>query len=447
VFVLFIAFVCVLANGFFVAAEFALARVRPTALEILARSGDLKAGHALGVISRIDVYLTAAQLGITLASLAIGWLGEPALAQLMGPPLRSAGLSDDAIHWVALTAAFAIISLLHVVIGEQVPKFLAILRPVTVVRLVSPPLTLFYYAFYPILMALTAFSNYLLKSAGLGEQEERQYQLSAEEIRLIMRASFKDSAKDGTKLELLERALRASDRPVRTRMVPRLDMVTLSLNADLNEWLKTFRKSGYSRYPVSEDGDPDKIAGYVYAKDLLLAESQPKGGVRKIKRDVLFVPETRPVGDVLVQFQRTGIPLAIVVDEYGGTSGLVTVKDVVEEFVGDLRDELDSDRPRVETREDGSIVVDGSMLLSEIPLEGLDRNAEVAGNTVGGFIISKLGRLARPGDRVRLLEYEATVEDVRRRRIGRVMFKRWTPSSTPAGSNGSSDESSAPKAS
>lgn len=441
---LFTALLCVLANGFFVAAEFALASARPTALKVMALSGDARAEHALRTISRIDFYLTATQVGVTAASLALGWLGEPALAWLIAKPLQSLGLSEVAVHSIALTIAFITISLLHILVGELVPKSLAILRPIAVLRVVDAPLTLFGFVFYPVLWAMTVISNYLLRRTGLGEKEEKLHRVSPEEIRLIVRASFKDDEKDGTKRDLLERVLLASDRPVRSRMIPRVDMVTLSLSSDLAEWLQTFRKSGFSRYPVSENGDPDKIVGYVYAKDLLLAESQPKGGLRKLKRDVLFVPELRSVGDLLAQFQQTGIPLAIVVDEYGGTSGLITVKDVVEEFVGDLRDELDKDQPGFETRDDGSIIVDGSMALTALPIAELSRATEISGDTVGGYIISQLGRLARPGDRVRLLDYEATVEDVRRRRIGRVVFKRWTPSSLPAATGGSPDGNTEP---
>jgi CBS domain containing-hemolysin-like protein len=344
------ALLCVFANAFFVAAEFALARVRPTELEALARAGDRNAEHTLQVTRRLDAYLTAAQLGITLASLGLGWLGEPALARLIEEPLVSVGFSYAAVHGSALAVAFAVISFLHIVVGEQVPKLMAI---VTVARLTSRTMTVFLYLMYPALYPVNAFSNYLLRRAGLQAVDAARVGLSAEEIRLIVRESFKDENKDGTKRDLLERVLLATDRPVRAIMVPRVDLVTLSLTADLDRWLDTIRKSGFSRYPVSENGDPDKIVGYVYAKDLLLSPTPPKRGLRGLKRDLLFVPESSTVGDVLTRFRSTRIPIAVVVDEYGGTSGLVTVKDLVDELVGDLRDELGADEQQIVEKEDG----------------------------------------------------------------------------------------------
>lgn len=217
-----------------------MARVRPTALETMAQAGDVRAQSALRITRRLDQFLTAAQLGITLASLALGWLGEPALAGMIEPPLREAGFSSAAIHGIAFTLAFVFISLLHVVVGEQTPKIFAVIRPVTVARLSARPLIIFYYALYPVIIALTAFSNYLLRGGGLRDEHSLEHRLSPKELRLIVKASFKNDKKEGTKRELLERVLRATDRPVRVLMVPRIDIVTLSLEANLDEWLKPF---------------------------------------------------------------------------------------------------------------------------------------------------------------------------------------------------------------
>jgi CBS domain containing-hemolysin-like protein len=434
------ALLCVVANAFFVAAEFALARVRPTEVEALARTGDRQAGRTLQISRQLDTYLTATQLGITLASLGLGWLGEPALAHLIETPLVSAGFSQAAVHGAALVIAFAIISMLHIVVGELVPKSLAIMQPLTVARLTSRPMTAFFYLMYPVIYPLNAFSLYLLRRAGLQPGEQISGGLSAEEIRLIVRESFKDEAKDGTKRDLLERVLMATDRPVRALMVPRVDMVTLSLTADIDRWLDTIRQSGFSRYPVSENGDPDKIVGYIYAKDLLLSAAPPKRGLRSLKRDLLFVPESSTVGDLLARFRLTRIPIAVVVDEYGGTSGLVTVKDLVDELVGDLRDELGTDEQQLVERDDGLLVADGSLPITDLPLEGFGEQADCSCDTLGGYIISQLGRLARPGDHVRVGEFEATVEDVRSRRIGRVVLRRSKQSEPPPSPNGGENE-------
>jgi CBS domain containing-hemolysin-like protein len=419
------------ANAFFVAAEFALARVRPTALEASARAGEAGAERALAITKQLDAYLTATQLGITLASLGLGWLGEPALAHFIQPPLSSAGLSEAAVHGVATVVAFSVISLLHIVVGELVPKSLAILEPEKVSRLTARPMGWFYVGMYPALYVLNGLSNYLLRLAGVGEVNEVSAKLTAEEIRLIVEASFGDDEGETTKRELLERVLRATDRPARALMVPRVDMVTLSLADTLEDWLAAVRKSGFSRYPVTEDGNADHLAGYVYVKDLLLAEDAPRRGLRALTRDLLFVPESLSVGDVLTRFQASHIPIAIVVDEYGGTSGLVTVEDVVEELVGEIQDELDVETPPIQTREDGTVIADGKVALGDLPIEGLQLDAKSAADTLSGYILDELGRLAHPGDRLQLGSYEATVEDVRRRRIARVALRPHKPTEPP----------------
>jgi CBS domain containing-hemolysin-like protein len=425
------ALLCVLANAFFVAAEFAMARVRPTALETRARSGDKSAARAAEIARHLDAYLTATQLGITLASLALGWLGEPALVKLLQGPLAALGLSENAVHATAVAIGFGTLSLLHIVVGELVPKSLAILRPETVAMVTALPMMGFYWVMYPLLSVLTALSSALLRRTGVSElPPEAPSNLSEPELRLIIHASFAND-QQRIKRELLDRVLRSTDRPVRALMVPRVDMYMLSLMHTHDQWLDQIRKSGFSRYPVSEDGDPDHIIGYVYVKDMLLTRALPKGGLRALKRDVLFVPESCTVGELLSQIQRTRIPLSIVVDEYGGTSGLVTLEDVVEELVGDIQDEFDAEAPTIQTREDGTILVDGTVPLGDLPIDGLDDSARLAGDTVGGYIIGRLGRLAHPGDRVRIGSYEATVEDMRRRRIGRVALRTPSPSSIP----------------
>lgn len=421
-----------IANGFFVAAEFAFARVRPTSLEALSRAGDREAARALSMLGRLDAYLTASQFGITLASLALGWLGEPALAGLIQGPLESAGFSPGVVHGIALTFAFTIISLLHIVVGELVPKSLAILKPVDVARITARPMIAFYVVMFPALYVLNGLSNWLLRIAGLDSvMEAHAAKLSPEELRLMVQTSFDAEGADGTKRELLERVLRATDRPVRAIMIPRVDMTILSLLDDFDTWMAEIRRSGYSRYPVSESRDPDRLVGYVYVKDILLAERQPRGGVSALKRDVLLIPEMSSVGDVLTRFQQSGIPLAIVIDEYGGTSGLVTVEDVVEELVGDLQDELDAEEPQMQVREDGTIIVDGTLPVGDLPLDGFPIDAEHEGETIGAVVLSELGRLPHPGDRIRFGDYEATVEDVRRRRISRVVLQKRPATTVP----------------
>jgi CBS domain containing-hemolysin-like protein len=422
----------VIANAFFVATEFALARVRPTALEARARAGDKAAGHALEILRQLPAYLTATQLGVTFASLALGSLGEPAISAMLHEPLAALGLSEVAMHTVAAVIAFATISTLHIVVGELVPKSIAILATEDIARLTAAPLSWFYYATYPALWVLTRISAALVKTTGVVATESETYgKLTSDEIRVIIEASFADNDRDRLKGELLSRVLRATDRPVRSLMVPRVDMYTLSLDDTLAKWREYVRKTGFSRYPVTEGGNPDRIVGYIYVKDLLLVDQPAKGGPRALTRDVLFLPESLSVGAALTRFQRSNIPLAIVVDEYGGTSGLITVEDVVEELVGDLQDELDVAAPEVEQRTDGTLIVAGTVAVGDLPIEGLVLDDKSLGTTVSGYIIEQLGRLAHPGDRIQFGGYEATVEDVRRRRIWRVAIRPYQPSIRP----------------
>ncbi|MEQ8459825.1 MAG: hemolysin family protein [Sandaracinaceae bacterium] len=421
---LFLSLLCVGANAFFVAAEFALAKVRPSSLEALAKQGDPDAARAYEITKRLDAYLSATQLGITLASLGLGWLGEPALAHLIDPALERMGIDDPTVvHGISLTLAFGVITIAHIVIGELVPKSLAIQRPEQVARWTGRPLRWFFYASYPALWVLNGSSNFVLRALKLPAPDHAEGKLSLEELQLLIQASFSDRGLEGTKRELLERVLRATDRPVRAVMVPRVDMHVLSLADDFDSCMAQVRKYGFSRYPVAEDGDPDKIVGYLYVKDMLMASRRPRGRIGDLKRDILFVPESRSVGELLTEFQKTKIPIALIVDEYGGTSGLVTLEDVVEEIVGDIQDELHIDEPRMRLTEEGGAVVDGSLPIAELSLDGLDAPPIEGAETVGGYILASLGRLAHPGDRVRLGRFVAVVEDVRERRVNRVAVR------------------------
>lgn len=420
---LFAALVCVVANGFFVAAEFALVKVRPTSLEARAALGDRNAELGLAAIHNLDAYLGATQLGITLASLALGWLGEPAIAVLIEPPLMRAGVPHSMAAPIGLTCAFFVITLAHIVMGELAPKSLAIQHSDKIVLLSARVMHAFYYVAYPFLYVLNGSANALLRLFGLGPPDHAAGAPSAEELRLIVQTSFRAGGLDGTQRDLLERVLRGSGRSVRAIMVPRVDMSVLSIEADFATTEARMRREAYSRYPLSENNDPDRIVGYLYAKDIWTAQRPQRTRLSQLRRDILFVPESRTVAEMLEDFRTSHTPIAIVVDEYGGTSGLVTLEDCVEEIVGDIRDETDDEPVRTLIRPDGSVVVDGSSPFADLEVEELRDLVEDQDETVGAFVIEKLGRLPKPGDRVRIGEYEAVVEVVRRRRVSRVVFR------------------------
>lgn len=423
---------CVLLNAFFVAIEFALAKVRPTSLEALAQGGDRAALRAHRMTQHLDAYLSATQLGITLASLGLGWIGEPAMTALLVPVLLATGLAEGSAEGVAVTLGFAVLSGLHIVVGELVPKSLAILRPEAVSRSCSLPMRAFYVLSFPALWLLNQASRAVLRLMKLPPTEHAEGRLSLEELRLIIRASLGEEG--SPKAKMIERMLRASDRPVRAIMVPRVDMEVLSLRDGHDAWLARVRRTGFSRYPVSEDGDPDHVVGYVYVKDLLMAAGNVRSGVAGLLRDVLYVPASQTVGDLLQQLRTARIPFAIVVDEYGGTEGLVTLEDVVASLVGELGDEL-AEMPhptRITRRPDGTIVADGNAPAGEIELDGRPLPELSESETISGWVCERLGRIPMPGDVIAIARWEVIVEDVRARRVHRVRFRR-SPDGEPEG--------------
>lgn len=423
---LLVALFCVLANGFFVAAEFALAKVRPTSLEAAAKT-DPAARRALAIHQKLDEYLPATQLGITLASLALGRIGEPALAALLLPLFELVHVPERAAEGIAGAIGFATISALHIVVGELVPKSLAIQRPEQIARLSGWLLRAFYYSVYPALVLLNVASKLVLRMLRLPAPDHAEGKLSLEELRLLIQASVPED--EATKRQMLERVLRATDRAVRSVMVPRVDMEILSLKDDVETWRRQVRKRGFSRYPLSTDDDPDHVVGYLYVKDLFFRERDP-GALepKSLRRDILIFPESKTVGEIIDAFQNASITIALVVDEYGGTAGLVTLDDCVAEIVGQVGNETnDSEAPRVETLDDGSILVDGSLPVDDLQLPGADLPEHDSADTVGGYIVATLGRLASPGDVLDISGYEAVVEDVRARRVHRVRFRKIEP--------------------
>jgi CBS domain containing-hemolysin-like protein len=419
-----LALLCVLANGFFVAAEFALAKVRPTALEAMANEGDGAAKRAFFITQRLDEYLSATQLGITLASLALGWLGEPAMEELLAPVFHWAGLTEATSEAVAVAVGFSIISALHIVIGELVPKSMAIQHPEAMAKRSAIFLRAFFLATYPALWVLNSTSTLTLKLLRLPAPDHAEGVLSLEELRLVIHRSFGEV--DHKKRELLERVLHATDRPVRTAMVPRVDMEIVSLRDDHEALLKKVQRFGYSRFPVSPDGEPDHITGYVYAKDLLMIpRNRVAASIESLRRDILIIPESTSIGDALDVLQHGAVPMALVVDEYGGTRGIVTLDDLVRELIGTVRDELrTSPHFEVEHAQDGSLVVHGGASIDALPLEGASIPPIDGADTVSRYVLAALGRLPTPGDILQLGGWEALVEDVRMRRVHRVRFRK-----------------------
>jgi CBS domain containing-hemolysin-like protein len=420
---LLLAAVLVLLNAFFVAAEFAIVKVRSTRVQELVREGARGSIAAQTAIQNLDAYLSATQLGITLASLGLGWIGEPAFASLVAPLLGLLGLwSDNLVHSVSLTIAFATITFLHIVLGELAPKSLAIRRPEETSLLVAPPLRLFYRLFYPALWFLNASSSFFLRMLYIAPASEAELAHSEEELRLLLAESHRIGTLSASKRTLLENVFDYTRRSAKHIMVPRADIVYLSLLRTLEQNLETIRQTQHTRYPICGD-DIDHVVGMIHAKDLF----QPIEGLNdvsdlmKLKRDILFVPESRPLEALQRDFQQRRVHMALVVDEYGGTSGLVTLEDILEEIVGEIQDEFDTETPRMESTSDG-YVVDGLVLLDEIGARLGIEIPEHESATLGGFVIARLGRIARIGDLVSLDGYTAKVIEMKGRRVSKLLL-------------------------
>lgn len=415
---------CVLLNGFFVATEFAIVKVRSTRIEELAQEGSRRAKVARGVVGHLDAYLSATQLGITLASLGLGWLGEPAVAVVFEPLMYAAGFtSPDLIHTASLVVAFCLITLCHVVVGELAPKSIAIQKPDETTLLVAVPVRLFYQASYPVIWILNRAANSLLKLIGIEPAGEHEKAHSESELRMILSAS--DDLSD-TEKDILDNVFVFSDRIVRQVMVPRVDMVCLYTGSSLDDTLATVRENRHTRYPLCED-DPDHVVGILHLKDLLPAihGTAPMPGIGDLVRRPCFVPESQRVERLLRTFQRERTQIAIAIDEFGGTTGLVTLEDLIEELVGDIQDEFDQESPEIERLPQGGFRVDGGTLLDKVVDSlGLDLSdlGVADSDTVGGYVLGRLGREAAPGETIRIGEYAVRVTETKSHRITALYF-------------------------
>jgi CBS domain containing-hemolysin-like protein len=412
-------------NGFFVASEFAIVKVRSSQLEALEASGEKKARRAIEVTENLEAYLSATQLGITLASLALGWVGEPCMARLILPMLQTLGVVSEAVlHTISVGLAFAVITFLHIVLGELAPKTLAISKPVHTTVWVSVPLGLFYQIFRPAIWFLNAAANvFLRKVLRISPVGEHELAHSEEELRVILAES--EDARQVTPIgkEILINALDLRKRVVRDITTPRKEVVFLNTEDTFEENLKRAVESRHTRFPVCE-GHLDNAIGLLHIKDLLVEMREAQPDLMRSKRDILPVPEMMPLERLLTFFLSKHAHLALVVDEYGGTVGVVTLDNVLAEIVGDIQDEFDSELPEFNRVNADEFVVDGGMALYELKdLAGLDLESEDV-STVGGYVTHLAGNLPAVGDQVRVEPFEVTVTKADGRRVLEVRFKR-----------------------
>jgi CBS domain containing-hemolysin-like protein len=392
--------VLVLANAFFVAAEFALVGARRTRLDEMARAGDGKARLARRAVQSLDRYISSTQLGITLASLGLGWIGEPALAHVVEGAFRwlPASAAAVATHTAASIVAFMFITVLHIILGELVPKALALLYPEVVSGWVAAPLMGFSWVMALPIAVLNGTANRLLRLLHINPPGEHERLHSPEEIRILV----EQSTEGGTMLQedarLLEGVFEFSEKTAQEVMTPRTQIVALEAERTVEEAADEVAAAGRSRYPVYTES-LDEIVGVVHAKDILAAlRARPGQPVRSVMRPPLFVPGTREVEDVLADMKRLKTHLAVVLDEYGGTAGLVTMEDLLEEIVGPIYDEYD---PQDKVRPAGGAPqLDGAMPITDFNGEYEASLDDTDYTTIGGYVFGQLGRLPRVGDRV-----------------------------------------------
>ncbi|HEX2163382.1 MAG TPA: hemolysin family protein, partial [Thermoanaerobaculia bacterium] len=395
-----LALLLVLLNGFFVAAEFALVKVRPTQIDPHVARGAKSAKVARHMISHLDAYLSATQLGITLASLALGWIGNPAFAWMLEPLVMAIpGASPALLHSLSLTFAFVVITILHIVLGELAPKSLAIRKPEAATLVVSLPLYAFFKLTYPAIWVLNHAANALLRVVGIQPVAESEMAHDEEELRLLL-ASSPAAVLSKHKRELLANIFELSHRVARQIMVPRGDVVYLSTTRSLTENLEIARESGHTRLPLCE-GDLDHVVGLVHIKDLFRT-SAPLGSVEEVAREIAFVPETLSVDRLLRRMRSEKLHLAAVLDEYGGVSGIVTLENVIEEIVGQIQDEFDLEAPELVEKRKNVYVVSGGILVVDLEQALGVEFSERDEDTVGGVMLSELRRRPEVGDAVAL---------------------------------------------
>jgi len=412
----------VLLNGFFVATEFALVKVRSTRIKELIDQGNATARVVAELTHQLDAYLSACQLGITLASLGLGWIGEPAFAHLIEPLFAGLGAwATAAAHAVAITVAFLIITFLHIVVGEVAPKSIAIRNPEIVSLYVARPMRLFYRLFYPVIWALNGLSNGLLRLLGLGSASEAERGHSEEELRLLLAESLGRGPSAERRRALMEQAMHFPNRKVREIMVPRADVAYLDLLEPIEKNIELARREGYTRYPVCRD-HLDEVVGIAHVRDLFAHPESltDSAALERLCRKALFVPEGASADGLLRLFQQGRTHMAIVVDEYGGTSGLATLEDVLEELTGEILDEFDVETPPIEVAPGGCAKVAGQVPVADLARHlGVDFDSGDA-VTVAGLVLGELGRVARVGDVVRVGDLALRVLETRGRRITRV---------------------------
>ena len=414
-------------NGFFVAAEFCCVKMRPSRLDTLIAEGNKRAVYAKKLTDELDEALSVTQLGITLASLGLGWVGEPFVAELLAPVIHALGFNETVGHTISFALAFTLITALHIILGELTPKSMAIAAYEKILLTIALPMLIFWKVMYPFVIMLNATANFVSKHLGLEASGEGEVAHNPEEIRLLMEESHKQGLVDDTEVDFVDNVFDFTELSVREIMVPRTDMVCLYTNKTYEENLNTMLEEQMTRYPICNE-DKDHIIGFLHVKDLIgwrmSGNKQRSPNLAKLARKVFVVPESMDVTLLLKMMQKNRSQMAIVVDEYGGTAGMVTIEDIIEEIVGDIQDEFDEEeRPEIEQREENLFSVDAKLLLEELEDEFDIKIDDEDVDTIGGWLSDKLGGEPRVGQTESYNGNIFYVEEVDGIRITRVLVR------------------------
>lgn len=424
------AFALVAMNAFFVVAEFALVSVRRTRIDELVAQGNQSARVVRHAIKDPDRFIAATQLGITLASLGLGWIGEPAFAELLAPLLRliPAGWEDAVLHSIAGGVAFAIITFLHVVLGELAPKSIALQQPEKASLAVARPIMITETLFRPAIWALNGTGNLLLRLIGLGRAAGHAQVHSVDELRILMRESQEGGAIEADQEEMLQKVFEFGERQARAVMIPRPEVKGIAAGSTLKDLLSVFAETKHARYPVFEN-DLDDVVGIVAAKDVLLAMSQRslplETPVDVLMRPALFVPETADLSDLFAEMRGRHAQMAVVIDEYGGMAGVVTLEELLEEIVGRVSDELIGDEEPVVRLDDTTMEVDALLRVDEVNDQlGTHLPEGEEYETLAGLILFRLQHIPGEGEKLYVAGLELTVTQMKGRRIEKVQVRR-----------------------
>ena len=420
----------VLINGFFVASEFALVKVRQTQLEPLIARGNRQAVMVRHVTRHVDAYLSAAQLGITLASLGLGWIGEPIFEELLKPVFGWLSL-DGADHerlrgTVAFLVGFATITFLHIVAGEQAPKSFGIRQPLTTALWVAYPLRWFHFMAFPFIWLLNESSLGLLRVLGLEPAHESETASSEEELQLLVSASQKQFGASRFSRDLVQNALELRHRLARDVMRPRRELVAFDTTASISECIDLAEKTRYSRFPLCEGGELDRAVGIVHIKDLypMRLKGRSADDLRPVARKLIYAPETARLEKLLQKLLDRRLHVALVVDEYGGVTGMVTLENILEEIVGQIQDEFDAEKPLLSQTSETTWTLQGELPLRELGALVGESLAEEGVVTVSGFVTQRLGGFPKPGDALVLGGFELRVETVDGLRVAELKLTR-----------------------